>query len=232
MFQEIKNAKNYELIIAQIRDMILNGNLKKGDKLPSERDLAVQMNVSRSSVREALIALQTTGIVEAKHGGGNFIRNNFEESLLEPLSLAFFLEKGSFDDLYQVRAILETEMAGVAAQNITEEEKIQLQDIITKIYVTEATETFLNSKLDRELHYTIAKASKNLIFVSIFNIITQIMLFSINYNREKILNSPDNEEKLVAIHRNICSKIIKNDVDGAKVAMKEHFDYVSKFINT
>ena len=72
MLTPIKNVKVYEIIMKQIKDIVKSGELKRGDKLPSERDLALKLNVSRTSVREAIKALETLGLVQSKHGEGNY----------------------------------------------------------------------------------------------------------------------------------------------------------------
>lgn len=230
MFEQIKPAKNYEQIITQIRNMIIDGSLKKGDKLPSERELAEQLNVSRASVREAIIALHTTGIVETKHGEGNFIKKSFENSLLEPLSLVFILENRSIEELYEVRRILEIEVAGLAATRFCKEDVTDLEAMMIKIYSAQPQDIVLNSELDKEFHYLIARISRNFLIINVLNVISQLMDSSIQHVRKKILIEKENDEKLATIHRNICSKILKKDAAGAKKAMKEHFDFTSQKI--
>ena len=89
MLNPVKNIKVYEVIMEEIKDIVKKGELKSGEKLPSERELADKLEVSRTSVREALKALTMLGLIESKHGEGNFIKSNFENSLLEPLSIVF-----------------------------------------------------------------------------------------------------------------------------------------------
>ena len=89
MLSPVKSTKIYEMVMEQIKDIVKKGELKSGDKLPSERDLCEKLEVSRASIREALRALQMLGLIESKHGEGNFINENIENSLLEPLSIFF-----------------------------------------------------------------------------------------------------------------------------------------------
>ena len=81
MFSPIKNTKVYEQVIDQIKNMIDEGNLKKGDKLPSERSLVEQLKISRASIREALRALEVIGLIECRQGEGSYIRTNFQDNL-------------------------------------------------------------------------------------------------------------------------------------------------------
>ena len=89
MLSPIKNTKVYEKVIEQVKDLVKSGELKSGDKLPPERDLSEQLQVSRTSIREALRALEMLGLVETKQGEGNFIKTDFENSLVEPLSIVY-----------------------------------------------------------------------------------------------------------------------------------------------
>lgn len=122
MFTPIKNTKVYEQVINQIKEMIQDGTLKKGDKLPSERDLVEQLHVSRTSIREALRVLEIVGIVECKQGEGNFIRTNFNDTLLEPLSIMFMLNDCKLEEIFELRKVIEIETAALSAERITDEE--------------------------------------------------------------------------------------------------------------
>ena len=98
--------------------MLKSGELKRGDKLPSERELALRLNVSRTSVREAIKALETLGLVESKHGGGNYIKNDFEDILLEPLSIVFMLLGSNDSEILELRKVIEPEVAKSMAAKI------------------------------------------------------------------------------------------------------------------
>ena len=91
MFEPIHNKNNYQYIVDQIKQLILDGELIVGDRLPSERDLSEMYQVSRASVREALKALETIGLLESRHGGGNYIVNHLKEQLTDNLSLVCLL---------------------------------------------------------------------------------------------------------------------------------------------
>lgn len=109
MYEPIQNKNNYQYIVEQIKHMILNEELSVGDRLPSERDLSEMYQVSRASVREALKALETFGLVESRHGGGNFIVNNLKEQMSDNLSLIFIMDHCSMKDLTSLRYAFEME---------------------------------------------------------------------------------------------------------------------------
>ena len=85
MIEPNKTTKVYEQVIEQIKSKIKSGEIKKGDRLPSEREMAESIGVSRASVREAIRALEVVGLVESRQGAGNYIKTNFDNSLFEPL---------------------------------------------------------------------------------------------------------------------------------------------------
>ena len=124
MFSNISSKKVYEQVIEQIQESIFNGELKKGDKLPSERELSEQMRVSRTSIREALRVLETLGVVESKQGEGNFVCSNINKSLIEPLSLIFKLNNGTWMDVIELRQALELEAVRFASERITKKKKL------------------------------------------------------------------------------------------------------------
>ncbi|NLC15762.1 MAG: FadR family transcriptional regulator, partial [Firmicutes bacterium] len=87
MFTKIEPPGLLRKIVGQIKKNIASGNLKKGDKLPSERQMREMFGLSRATIREAIKALNTLGIVESSHGSGNYISSNLSSSLTEPLSI-------------------------------------------------------------------------------------------------------------------------------------------------
>src|SRR5690606_24269069 len=92
MFTKIEPPGLLRKIVDQVKQNIASGNLKKGDKLPSERQMSEMFGLSRATIREAIKALNTLGIIECSHGSGNYISSNLSNSLTEPLSIMFMLE--------------------------------------------------------------------------------------------------------------------------------------------
>src|SRR5438034_8720601 len=110
----IKSTRIYEEIVRQVKAMIADGKLKGGDRLPPERDLAEKFVVSRSSVREALRALESLGLVEIRPGEGTFVREVSVESLIEPLALMMVSQRGALAELFEARRLLEPGIAALA----------------------------------------------------------------------------------------------------------------------
>lgn len=218
MLTPIKSEKVYKIIMKQIKDIVKSGELKRGDKLPSERELALRLNVSRTSVREAIKALETLGLVESKHGGGNYIKNDFEDILLEPLSIAFMLLGSNNSEILELRKVIEPEVASIAAKNITENEIKELENIIEKLSKT--TDSKICASLDKEFHYVIAKASKNhLLSTIVFSVSSLIE----EYIDESKMYEID-REKVINDHKIILEAIISHDSKKAFIEAKNHLN--------
>ena len=216
MLTPIKNVKVYEIIMNQIKDIVRSGELKRGDKLPSERDLALKLNVSRTSVREAIKALETLGLIESKHGEGNYIRSDFEDILLEPLSIVFMLLGSDNNEILQLRNVIEPEVAKIAAQNITNDEIEKIEDIIEKLSKTKDSKEC--ASLDKEFHYAIAKASKNhLLSTIIFSVSSLIEEY---IDESKIYD--DKKEEVIKEHRKILKALKEHNKEEAFKEAKNH----------
>lgn len=229
MFKPVKNIRVHEQIIEQIRDMIIDGTLKKGDKLPTERNLAEQLGVSRASVREALRALEIMGLVESRQGDGNFIRQSFESSLYEPISLMFMLEESKPKDILELRRMIEIEAASLAAVNMTDEQIKDLKNLVDNMKTSENEDE--NVQFDIQFHYKIAEASGNFLVVNILNVISNIMDKFIKNARSMIISNEENWKNLNEQHENIYNAIYAHDPNAASLAMRKHFELIDKYFD-
>lgn len=228
MFSPIKNTKVYEQVIIQIKDMIAKGILRKGDKLPSERELVDKLGVSRTSIREALRALEIIGLVESRQGEGNFIRDNFENSLFEPLSVMFMLQKSSTLEIHQVRVMIETETASLAAKNINDKDIEVLQGFIDKL--KNSKDELERSISDKNFHYKIAECSGNFLINNILRSVSSLMDAFIVNARMVIVNESKARELLVEQHEDILQALINRDSEEAVKAMRKHLDCIKEHL--
>lgn len=223
-----KSTKVYEQVMERIKKMILDKSLKRGDKLPSERELVEQFQVSRTSIREALRALQIIGLVECKQGGGNYIRHNFENSLFEHLSIMFMLQECNTIEIIEVRKVIEVGIAEMAANRITNGELASLE-ILIDMYGKSLDEEE-NVKIDRKFHYEIAQASGNYLISNILKAISSLIDTFIKDARKKILVEKRNSEILAKQHRDIYEALKKHNSKKASEAMKKHLEFISEYI--
>lgn len=218
MLTPIKNVKVYEMIMNQIKEIVKSGELKTGDKLPSERDLALKLNVSRTSVREAIRALSTLGLIESKHGEGNYIKSDFEDTLLEPLSIVFMLLGSNNNEVLELRRMMEPQASALAAKNISKEEIKELKKIMNEL--NKSRDNKVCAKLDKEFHYIIAKASKNHLL--------SIIIFSISSLIEEYIDESKmydiNKARIIKEHNEIFNALVNNDSEKAFIEAKNHLN--------
>ena len=124
--QENVKEKPYQLVIDHVREEVLHGNLRPGDRLPGERELAEQLGISRNSVREGLRILENMGVTSSQHGAGHYISLNFDEPMTETLSLIYTMKGMGRDDLTQFRYCLEREAMHLAVDYASEQQKIMI----------------------------------------------------------------------------------------------------------
>lgn len=227
MFSPIKNKKVYEHVIEQIEQMVMSGKLKKGDRLPSERALSEQMNVSRASIREALRALDVIGLIESRQGGGNYIVESFDKSLFQPLSIMFMLQQGKPEEITRLRRVLEIEAVTLAAERITVEQAEKLWQLVEELKEAEGEEN--NARLDKEFHYEIYRASGNFLLIHILNAISTMVEYFIIDARASILTDKENREMLLKCHEDIYKALLEHQGQEAVNAMKQHFDLIDKY---
>lgn len=230
MFNSISNKKVYEQVIEQIQKNIMDGTFKNGDKLPSERELSEKMAVSRTSIREALRVLETMGVVESRQGEGNFICSNIEKSLLQPLSMMFKLNNGSWSDIFELRNILEIECARLCSLRATDLDCRELESIVHDMEKETFGENRLNIlvDLDKKFHNSLSRMSKNYLIESLFITTSNLFEKFIEDARYKIISydSAKGSRNLLIQHKNICEAIIKKDEEATIESMRKHMKYV------
>src|ERR1700723_2057102 len=150
VYRAIKTSRLYEQIVQQVEDSILKGQLKPGDQLPAERDLAQRFGVSRTAVREAVKTLREKGLVEAYPGRGTFITNGTARSIQQTLDR--MIRSGQAEGtvhLTEVREILDPEIAALAAQRVDEEMLSAMREAIAVMDVARKdSEEFIEGDLD------------------------------------------------------------------------------------
>ncbi|WP_026894366.1 FadR/GntR family transcriptional regulator [Clostridiisalibacter paucivorans] len=228
MFKPIKSKKIYEYVVEQIQQMIVNGDLKSGDKLPSERELAERLKVSRTSIREALRALEVLGLIESRQGEGNFIKESLDNGFFQPLSVMFMLNKDNPSDILELRIAIEVEAASLAARRINDEDIQELEELMDKLI--ESDDEKYSAKYDTEIHYKIASVTKNYLIINLLNGISSLIETFIKNARESILRENEEKDILIKQHRKICDALIERDPDKAASAMREHLIFVNDYL--
>lgn len=217
LFKPVKKTRVYEEIVAKIKDMIDKGKFKSGDQLPVERELAEVFRVSRSSVREALRSLESQGLLESRQGNGTYIASQPVESLVSPLASVIFSEKDGQRDLFEMRRLIEPQLAYLAAERATPDD-IQTLEKILDLQEREIARGESGTDVDKNFHYMMAKATKNKFLIRMTDNIMDLLLES----RDRYLQVEGRPEKSIHRHRQVLEAIKAGDRDGAMMLMRDH----------
>jgi GntR family transcriptional repressor for pyruvate dehydrogenase complex len=224
MFNQVHSEKIYQQVNRQIQELILSGELKKGDKLPGERQLAELLGVSRASVRESLRSLEIMGFLESRSGEGTFISESNAPILLEPLSIMFKLNNGTFRDILEIRLVLEVEAAGLAAIRLTERDELKLRKLLRQL--EECDDEGRSVEIDKAIHLAIAQSTGNYLIVTMLDAISSLMTSFIADARKIIVKNIKEQGCLEKIHHDVIAAICSHDPKQAQNAMRSHFDSV------
>jgi GntR family transcriptional repressor for pyruvate dehydrogenase complex len=204
-------------------ETILSKRLHVGDRLPSERELGEQFGVSRTVVREAVRALVAKGIIEVRSGSGLRVAAVDASAVSESMSL--FLRGGEFDfeKVHEVRALLETHIAGLAAERATVEDVARLRAVHDRM-MSEAADVDSAARDDLEFHRLIALATRNELYLVLMDSIGNAL---IDIRRENL--GSGSAPMTLEQHARILDRIAAHDPAGARAAMEAHLDGVARF---
>ncbi len=220
MYQPIQSERLYEQIVDQIERRILAGDLKIGDQLPAERELAEQFAVSRTAVREAIKALREKGLVEIRLGRGTFVTSGAAGAVRRSLGLLLKTENG-FVNLEEVREILEPEIAALAATRISEEYITAMTEAVeTMDTALDNVEIFVEADLD--FHLALAEATQNPIIPSLMDSIIDLL----REQRKRTGNVEGGLARGQYHHKKILEAVIQHDPQAARKAMQDHLQQV------
>jgi GntR family transcriptional regulator, transcriptional repressor for pyruvate dehydrogenase complex len=221
----IKSTRIYQEIVRQVKGMIAEGRLKSGDQLPPERDLAEKFVVSRTSVREALRALESLGLVEIRPGEGTFVREVSVESLIEPLALVMLSQREALGELFEARQLIEPALAALAARRATPED-VQEMERILEAQAKEVAAGRTGLEQDAQFHSAIGAAAHNRAITRIAHAVMDLL----RQSREDSLNTPGRPDQSHNDHRRVLAAIRGRDENAARQAMVDHLEAVEALI--
>lgn len=208
-----------EQVIAHVRGLIDHGQLKPGDRLPAERDLAVQVGVSRPTIRAGLRALAAMGVVQSRHGSGTYIPDGPPVLGSEPLSFLAALHGFTRDEMYEARRVLEVGATGLAAERALPEHMATIAEEVSNLFASmEAPEVFLVH--DIRFHRAVAEASGNPILASLVEMVSALYY---EQRRDTAARASGRDLRDAAeAHRQIYQAIRARDVEKARATMNHH----------
>ena len=224
-FKKIDPPDMLRQIIEQIKLNISAGELKKGDKLPSERLMCAMFGLSRSTVREALKTLEILGLIECMHGSGYYISSNLSNAISEPLSIMMLLERGGIMHTHELRRALELESAGLAATNTNDSDIAAMESLITRI--SKEPDEQVKAALDQQFHYAIARSTGNPLLMTLLNACESLINEHIHDARIHIIRSGNNEELINLQHAEILDAIKAHDSFAATQAVSRHMELIA-----
>src|SRR5438445_3144175 len=222
VYKLVRTSRLYEQIVQQIEESIVKGELKPGDQLPAERDLAQRFGVSRIAVREAVKALREKGLVEAYSGRGTFITDGTSHAVRQSLDLMVKIgqPEGS-THLAEVRAILEPEIAALAATRAQESDLATMREAVTVMdRAGQDPDSYIEADLD--FHLALAEAAANPLILSLIDSIVGLL----REQRLRIFKVPGGPERGQVHHKRILDAMERRDAEKAREAMKAHLEQV------
>jgi GntR family transcriptional repressor for pyruvate dehydrogenase complex len=222
LFQEIQRGTTLaNRVTYQIEELILEGRLQPGDRLPPERDLARQFGVSRTVIREAVRALVAKSLLEVQPGSGTIVRSPTPKSVAQSMTL--LLRAGQpeidYDKVHEVRRILEVEIARLAAERRTAEDLEALEDILRQTSESEIQDDrTCFPECDVAFHAALARATHNELFPLLLDSMADVMIKV----RQMASEVPDMPTRALKHHHAIYEQVKAGEPEGAYQAMHEH----------
>jgi len=214
-----------DLIIEKIQKLIQNGDLKPGDYMPSERILSEKLEVSRTSLRQALKALEIMGVIRIKPGKKTYIEKSFYDIFLNPFKFIDAVHPIRCKELYDTRRVIEEGVVEIVARKIN---KRQLENIKKSLEYSEKNindvEKFNNSEL--MFQHSIIEALDNNILKSIMSSLNKFLFIFSKYERNNF--STKNRKKSLEQHKKIYEALKSKDPDKARYATRLHLDSMEK----
>ena len=222
MFKRLGQGVTTDQVVKQIRELIESGELKPGDKLPSERTLAERLGISRPSVRTGLRILSAMGVLQSRHGSGTFMSTGPPaQSQLLPLLAA--LHGFSPDAMFEARRILEVSLAGLAAERASDDHLALISEAVADAYASlDDPQAYL--VYDMQFHRAVALGSGNPIVATLMDMVTAALYEM----KVQSIEHATHLEESAAMHRKIYQAIRARKPDAAREAMRKHLEAAQK----
>lgn len=238
MFERLHSQKNYMQIARQIRNLIRDGTLTVGEKLPPERALVEQFGASRASVREAMSALETLGLIECRSGQGNYIKADGSSGTIDGEMVSTLLRDHDAYEIFEARLEIEPNMAALAAERATAEEIEKLKSLVAQLQPLGQSILTGGSKdadieqymeIDRQFHMEIGRAAHNNVLFTVYSGVN-LMTKETHWKamKSKGLTQEANIRAYAAEHEAILAALITRDSKAAWKESKRHLQMLKK----
>lgn len=223
--EPIKRTRIPDEIANRLRAMIVDGTFQKDEPLPSERELAKRLRVSRSSVRDAFRRLEVIGLLETRHGQGTFLHELSVDNVVTPMASVLTFNRARQDDLMDARRAFEPAVARMAASRATDEELDAIDRIVeAQRRKVKASEPTINE--DTAFHAALAQATHNPVIVGVMEILNDLLVES----RQRSLERRGRSLQSLRGHEAVAEALRRHDADAAALAMHSHIDQIARLI--
>lgn len=224
----IKPKRISSQVFEQIRELIYKGVFKTGQQIPPERELATSMQVSRTSVRNAIEKLVTLGLLVQIQGQGTFVGSP-ENREGNPLSAAMSTDEATFFDLLEVRMGLECNAARIAAQRATESDLRAMQKSLDEMTEDLLATNAISTAADTAFHMAVSFSTKNPVLIHLTRSFYDFLFVGIKKNLAHMVENHVAYEDVLEQHRAIFRHIKRREPEKAQIAMQRHILYVQEF---
>ncbi|KIC41702.1 GntR family transcriptional regulator [Ruegeria sp. ANG-S4] len=226
-FQKVQTEKLSLTVVRQIELLILRGILRPGERLPSERELAERMGVSRPSLREAISDLQEQGLLTAKAGSGIYVAEVLGSAFSPALIRLFGNHEEAVFDYLSFRRDMEGLAAERAARTGSDSDLKVVQTILDKMETAHArNDTEEEAHLDAQFHMAIIEASHNVVMLHMMRSMFDLLRQGVFYNRQIMFDQRTTRDAILDQHRAIYTALQDRDPGGARRAIEKHLDFV------
>jgi GntR family transcriptional repressor for pyruvate dehydrogenase complex len=229
VFQPIVHKRTAEAVVERFRSLILDGVLRPGDRLPAERQLAQDLDVSRPILRDALSQLEAEGLIVARHGEGTFIADLIGDVFSAPIAKLLRASPLGMADYLEFRRLVEADMAAMAADRATQSDRDMLQALGKAMCDAHANgDAKREAKLDVELHTLIVESAHNLVFLHVLRACYTLLADDVFDNRQRLYEQPGERKTLLDQHLALIEAVISGEAQSARRAAQAHIDHVSQ----
>ena len=222
MYTPIQSSKVFEKIAEQIEKRILSGELRSGDRLPTERELSEQFQASRTAVREAMKTLAQRGLVDMRPGRGTIVIDGTSQAMRHSLGLMMMVgQAGNSANLVEVREIIEPGIAALAAVRATKEEITAMREAV-RVMDDNLNEANAFIAADNDFHRALAKGTQNALILTLVDSIVDLL----SEQRKQIFALSGAPERGQIHHKSILESVVQHDAEAAREAMRAHLQQV------
>jgi GntR family transcriptional repressor for pyruvate dehydrogenase complex len=227
-FQRIVAEKISTSVTQQIEELILQGVLRPGDRLPAERELSETLDVSRPTLREALADLEQRGLIATRPGGGTFVAEVLGSAFAAPLIELFATHDTALFDYIAFRRDMEGLAAERAALNATAADLAVIDSVFRRMEeAARKRNPDEEAAIDAEFHMTIVEAAHNVVMLHMMRSLYDLLVRGVFYNRSAIYSLRESRTKLFDQHRAIRDAVVGRDPKAARAAIEAHMDFIA-----